>query len=79
MKFDKNKFSGLLNLASQKLGTTPEKLQSQLQNGDFSTALNSMSPAEQQKIKMALSDPKMAEKILSTKQAKDMYNNLSKK
>ena len=33
MKMNQNQYNGLLNLASKKLGTTPEKLQAQLENG----------------------------------------------
>lgn len=70
--------NALLNIASKKLGTTPEQLQHQLQNGTFDQALGSMPKNEAVKLRQALSNPKTAEKILSSPQAKAIYEKLSK-
>ncbi len=78
MKINKNQYSGLLNLASKKLGTTPEVLQSQLEGGKFDKALASMNPTDSKRLKEALSNPKVAEKILSTPQAQEIYKKLTK-
>lgn len=66
----------LLGIASKKLGTTPEVLQKQLQDGTFEKALGNMPGSDAAKLKQALSDPKTAEKILSTPQAKAIYKKL---
>lgn len=68
----------LLGIASKKLGTTPEKLQQQLQDGTFEKALGNMPGNDAAKLKQALSNPKTAEKILSSPQAKAIYNNFKK-
>lgn len=68
----------LLGIASKKLGTTPEKLQQQLQDGTFEKALGNMPGNDAAKLKQALSNPKTAEKILSSQQAKAIYNKLQK-
>ncbi len=68
----------LLGIASKKLGTTPEKLQQQLQDGTFEKALGNMPGNDAAKLKQALSNPKTAEKILSSPQAKAIYNKLQK-
>lgn len=66
----------LLGIASKKLGTTPEVLQKQLQDGTFEKALDSMPGGDAAKLKQALSNPKTAEKILSSPQAKAIYKKL---
>lgn len=69
----------LLSVASKKLGTTPDVLQRQLQDGTFEKALSSMPGNDAAMLRQALSNPKTAEKILSTPQAKAIYDKLSGK
>ncbi len=78
MKMNKNQYSGLLNLASKKLGTTPEILQAQLEGGKFDKALANMNATDSKRLKEALANPKVAEKILSTPQAQELYKKLTK-
>ncbi|MDE6150117.1 MAG: hypothetical protein K2F81_08520 [Ruminococcus sp.] len=66
----------LMGIASKKLGTTPEVLQKQLQDGTFEKALGNMPGNDAAKLKQALSNPKTAEKILSSPQAKAIYKKL---
>ncbi len=68
----------LLNVASKKLNTTPDVLQKQLQDGTFQNALNSMPSNEAAMLQQALSNPKTAEKILSSPQAQAIYKKLNK-
>ena len=75
---DPKALNALLGIASKKLGTSPETLQRQLQQGKFDQALGTMPSNEAAKLKKALSDPKKAEKILSTPQAKAIYEKLMK-
>ena len=77
MKMNQNQYNGLLNLASKKLGTTPEKLQAQLENGSFEKTLSGMNSTDSKRLKEALSNPKVAEKILSTPQAQEIYKKLT--
>lgn len=67
----------LLSIASKKLNTTPEVLQRQLQDGTFEKALTSMPGNEAAMLRQALSNPKTAEKILSTPQAQAIYKKLN--
>lgn len=78
MNMNKNQLNGLLNLASKKLGTTPETLQKQLESGQFDKALAGMNSTDSKRLKEALSNPKVAEKILSTPQAQEIYKKLTK-
>ena len=75
---DPRKLSALLSIASKKLGTDPDTLRSQLESGRFDKALSNLPASQQSKLKKALSDPKSAEKLLSTPQAQDVYKNLGK-
>lgn len=67
----------LLNIASKKLNTTPQTLQKQLQDGTFEKALGSMPGNEAAMLRQALSNPKTAEKILSSPQAQAIYKKLN--
>ena len=78
MKMNEKQLEQLLSLASKKLGTTPQKLKTQLQDGTFEKALGDMNSTDSMRLKQALSNPKVAEKILSTPQAQEIYKKLSK-
>ena len=75
---DHKALSALLSLASKKLGTSPEVLKSQLESGSFDKALSNLPQNQQSRLKQALSDPKTAEKLLSTPQAQSIYRKLQK-
>lgn len=68
----------LLNAASKKLGTTPDTLREQLQNGTFDKALAGMPKNEAAMLTQALSNKETCEKILSSPQAQAIYRKLSK-
>lgn len=69
----------LLNVAAKKLGTSPEELRSQLQNGTFDKALSSMPKNEAAMLTQALSNKQTCEKILSSPQAQAIYRKLTGK
>lgn len=75
---DPKKMAALLAIASKKLGTDPNTLKSQLESGSFEKALGNLPQGQQAKLKQALSDPKTAEKLLSTPQAQEIYKNIQK-
>lgn len=75
---DSKKIEALLSVASKKLGTDPNTLKNQLENGSFDKALGNLPQSQQAKLMKALSDPKSAEKLLSTPQAQEIYKKLQK-
>ena len=75
---DSKKMAALLAIASKKLGTDPNTLKTQLENGSFDKALGNLPQGQQAKLKQALSDPKTAEKLLSTPQAQEIYKKIQK-
>ena len=62
---DPKKLSGLIGAVSKKIGVPPEKLQKDLEEGRFDSAVK------------AMNDPKLVEKMMSTPQAKALYQKLS--
>ena len=67
----------LLGVASKKLGMTSDELKNQLESGSFDKALNSVPPKQAEMLKQSLSDKSKAEKILSSPQAKALFQKLN--
>ncbi|MDE7365275.1 MAG: hypothetical protein K2N27_10435 [Ruminococcus sp.] len=76
---DPNQLSGLLNVVSKKIGVSPEKLKSELEAGKFDSALSAMSKSDSEKFSQAVNNPKLVEKMMSTPQAKALYEKLTGK
>lgn len=76
---DTNQLNGLLNAVSRKIGVPPEQLKKELQEGKFDSALASMNRSDADKFRMAVNNPKIIEKMMSTPQAKALYEKLSGK
>lgn len=74
---DAAKLEGLLQTVSRKLGIPPEQLRNDLEQGKFDTALAGMQPAEAAKFRQAVQNPQMVEKLMSTPQAKALYEKLT--
>jgi len=74
---DIQNLDGLLQVVSQKLGVPPEQLRKELESGKFDTALKNMNSAEASKFQQAVKNPQMLEKIMSTPQAKALYQKLT--
>lgn len=76
---DPKAMQALLAVASKKLGTTPDVLKGQLESGVYDRALQGMPQNEAMMLQKALSDPKTAEKILSSPQARAIFKKLQGK
>lgn len=76
---DPNQLNGLLNVVSKKIGVSPEKLKSELEAGKFDSALSAMSKSDSEKFSQAINNPKLVEKMMSTPQAKALYEKLTGK
>ena len=74
---DPKKAEGLLRAVSQKIGVPPEKLRSELEAGKFDSALSAMNGNDAAKLRQAMSNPQLVEKMMSTPQAKALYKKLS--
>lgn len=67
----------LIAITSKKMGVSPESLRADLKNGTFDKALSKLSPQDSQKLQKALSDPKLAQVILSSPQAKEIFKKIT--
>ena len=74
---DPKKISGLLNAVSKKRGVPPEKLRTELEEGKFDSALSAMNSNDAAKFRQAVNNPKLVERMMSTPQAKALYEKLS--
>lgn len=74
---DPNKISGLLSAVSKKIGVSPDKLRTELEEGKFDSAIAAMSKNDAAKFQQAVNNPKLVEKMMSTPQAKALYKKLS--
>ncbi len=74
---DEKKMNNLLQTVSQKLGVPPEQLRRELEAGKFDSAMQQMSAADAAKLNQAIRNPQMVEKLMSTPQAKALYEKLT--
>lgn len=74
---DKNQLQGLLNTVSKKIRVPPEQLRKELEAGKFDSALSAMNQQEAAKFQQAVKNPQLIEKLMSTPQAKALYNKLT--
>lgn len=68
----------LLSAVSGKLGVPAETLRTQLESGKFDAAIAGMNAREQSMFQQVLADPQRLSKIMSSKQAKALYEKLTK-
>lgn len=69
----------LLQAASKKLGVSPEQLKSELESGKYDKVLKNMSQKDSAMLQKVMQNPKMVEKLISSPQAKALYQKLSGK
>lgn len=74
---DPNKIAGLLNVVSKKIGVPSERLRAELEEGKFDSALSAMKKNDAARFQQAVNNPKIVEKMMSSPQAKALYENLS--
>ena len=77
MNINPQNLDALLKVVSSKLGTSPDKLKSELENGKFDSALNGMNSNDAAKFQQVLQNPKLMEQFMSAPQAQALYKKLS--
>ncbi len=63
--FSEQKINMLLNLASKKMGVSPEALRQKLEDGTFDNIVKGLSESDTQKLSSIADDPKKINSILS--------------
>lgn len=74
---DPKRLTGLLDAVSKKIGVPPEKLRAELEEGKFDSALSAMNRNDAAKFQQAVNNPKLVERMMSSPQAKALYEKLS--
>ena len=67
----------LLQAAGKKLGVPPEQLRSELESGKYDKILKNMSQKDSAMLQKVMQNPKLMEKMISSPQAKALYQKLS--
>lgn len=70
--------NALLQKVSGKLGIPAEQLQQELQTGKFDRAIAALKPQEQAAFRQVLADPKQLDRLMNSKQARALYEKLTK-
>ena len=71
------KLNELLNMASQKLNTNPQRLSQAAQNGELEKLFSSLSPQQQKRLTRLMNDRQAAEQALNSPQAQQLLRNLT--
>lgn len=76
-KINQNNLDALLKVVSNKINVPSDVLRNQLERGQFDEVLNNMNNEESAKFKQVMNNPKLAEKIMTTPQAQELYRKLT--
>lgn len=72
-------FEKLISAASQKLGTSPEKLRQTLESGDVKTLSSGLSKSDKAKLREVLSDKELMKKLKNASDPQDIMRVLNGK
>lgn len=76
-KINPNNLEALLKVVSNKINVPADVLRQQLERGQFDEVLNNMNNDEASKFKQVMNNPKLAEKIMTTPQAQELYRKIT--
>lgn len=71
---NENKFEQLINSASQKLGTSPEKLRRNLEKGDVKALSAALSKSDKEKLRAVLANKELMNKLKNASNPEDIMN-----
>lgn len=75
-KLTEDQLQALVQFASKKLGTTPEKLAKTVQQGDLSSIASKLQPSEAAKLNAITSDKNKAEQLVGSPEAQKLIQQL---
>lgn len=76
-KINPNNLDALLKVVSTKINVPADVLKNQLEKGQFDEVLNNMNNEESNKFRQVMNNPKLAEKIMTTPQAQELYRKIT--
>ena len=74
--FSQQQINQLLQMASKKMGTTPEELKRKLETSNVEETLKHMNKNDAAKVQQVLSNPALAKQLLNSPQAQAMLKNM---
>lgn len=77
-QYNNDKMSKYMNVASEKLGVSPDKLKNMAQNGNFDDIFKNLKPEDSKKLQQILSNKEATKEILSSPQAQNLFKSLFK-
>ena len=77
-QYNDEKMSKYMNIASEKLGVSPDKLKNMAQSGNLDEILNKLKPEDSKKLQQILSNKDVAKSIFSSPQAQNLLKSLFK-
>lgn len=77
MNMNQKNLDALLSMASKKMGSSPDELKKNLQNGDINQLTKGMSAEDSTSFKKALSDKNLINKVMSSPEAQSIMKKLS--
>ncbi|MCI8650508.1 MAG: hypothetical protein HFG20_10385 [Anaerotruncus sp.] len=66
----------LMQMASQKMGTDPQTLRQQLENGNAQNILNGLSPAQRAQINNLMNNPAAIEQLIANPKVQQLLKGL---
>lgn len=76
---NENNFEKLINAASQKLGTSPDKLKSSLEKGDIKALSSGLSKSDKAKLRAVLSNEELVKKLKNASNPQEIMRVLNDK
>lgn len=76
---NENNFEKLVNAASQKLGTSPEKLRQTLEKGDIKALSSGLSKSDKEKLRAVLANKELMQKLKNASGPEDVMKLLGNK
>lgn len=74
--FSEQQINQLLQMASKKMGTTPEDLKRKLESNNVNEALKNMNQNDATKVQQVLNNPALAKQLLNSPQAQAILKKL---
>jgi response regulator of citrate/malate metabolism len=79
MEMNQKSIDALINMVSKKMGTSSDELKKDLQKGNINKLTKGMSAEDSAKLKQALANKDLTQKILSSPEAQELMRKLSGK
>ncbi len=79
MNMSPKSMDALINLVSKKMGTSSDSLKKDLQSGNINNLTKGMNNNDVQKLKEALSNKELTQKIMSSPEAQELMKKLQGK